>query len=57
VALALGIEQFVERLTNDRDHHAALLGQRASDQRLDALLALVATSLGGKPCLLLGMPT
>ena len=53
----------------DRDHHAAtFLSQRASNQRLDvadreqarvesALLALVAASLFGKPCLLLGMPT
>jgi hypothetical protein len=68
VALALSIEQFVERVANDRDHRAAFLGQRANNQRLvgdgeaaecraGALLALVAASLGGKPCLLLGMPT
>jgi hypothetical protein len=54
--LALLIEQLVDRLTNDRDHHAAFLGQRCDVRDREptsvesALLALVAASLGGKPC-------
>ena len=67
--LALDVEQFVDRFADDGNDGLPFRAQRRSDQRLDgsdgeqprvepALLALVvAASLCGKPCLLLGMPT
>ena len=68
VMLALDVEQFVDRFADDGNDGLPFRAQRRSDQRLDgsdgeqprvepALLALVAASLCGKPCLLLGMPT